>query len=126
MLWLPALAIGALQMLHVQAGALTNWGADFFAPIALYGSLRTSDAIPRWFQPPSPLLSAVIVFAGCLAWEICQRFDFRGTLLATTVGQYDPIDIAAYALAVAVAFGTETLVSRSRQAPGPVEQAPER
>ena len=65
-LWLPALAVGALQMYRVQAGVITSHGADFFGPIALYASLRA-----------------------------------HGT---------DPLDIAAYVLGVALAFGAETLV----------------
>lgn len=124
-LWFPALVVGALQMFDVQAGAITSWGADFFGPIALYGSLRTGGTIARWFtkRPPSPRVSAIIVLAGCVAWEICQLFNLDGTLLAITAGQFDPIDIAAYVLGVTAAFGAETLVVRRDETPRVMERA---
>jgi hypothetical protein len=115
LLWLPALAVGALQMYDVQAGALTSYGADFFGPIALYASCRVHGTVLRWFmsKPPSPGASAAIVLTGCILWELCQRFDFSGTPLAITAGRFDPGDIAAYLLGVALAFGTEKLLSRA-------------
>jgi hypothetical protein len=68
-------------------------------------------------------MSAIIVLAGCTAWEICQLFNLDGTLLAITVGHFDPLDLAAYVLGVAVAFGTETLVARRDRDPGVLERA---
>ncbi len=114
LLWLPALAVGALQMYRVDAGALTSWGADVFGPIAIYGSLRTGGSIARWFSktPPSPWLSATIVLTGCFAWELCQLYDLDGTLLAITRGQFDPLDLGAYVLGAAVAFSGEKLLQR--------------
>jgi hypothetical protein len=116
--WLPALAVGALQMVHVRAGALTDYGADFFGPIALYASTRSHGSILRWVfskGAPSAPLSAVIVLAGCVAWEFCQLFDLSGTPLAITKGHFDPGDLAAYAIGVATAFATEKAYLRKRR-----------
>lgn len=106
-LWIPAIIVGTLQMLRINAGPLTEWGTDFFGPIALYGSLRTNGTVARWFadKPPSAFLSALFVFVGCVAWEVGQFYDLVS-------GHYDPADIAAYALGVAVAVGGETLLER--------------
>lgn len=107
--WLPALAVGGLQMFGIDAGALTQWGADLFGPIALYVSMRTGGTVMNRFMktPSSPLASAAIVVALCTAWEICQLFDFSGTPLAITAGRFDPIDLAAYAAGAAIGFGVE-------------------
>lgn len=112
--WLPALAVGALQMYRVDAGILTAYGADFFGPIALYASLRTDGSILRRFvrRTPSPAVSSAIVLAGCVAWEWCQRYDFRGTPLMITHGRFDPWDIVAYVAGVAIAFLTEKLTAQ--------------
>jgi hypothetical protein len=112
--WLPALAVGALQMYRVDAGVLTAYGADFFGPIALYASLRANGTILRRFvsRPPSPYASAAIVIIGCVAWEWCQRYDFSGTPLMITRGTFDPYDIVAYVTGVALAFITEKLATQ--------------
>ena len=111
--WLPALAVGALQMYRVNAGVLTAYGADFFGPIALYASLRANGTLLRRFfsRPPSPAVSAAIVIIGCVAWEWCQRYDFSGTPLLITRGTFDPYDIVAYFASVVVAFITEKLAA---------------
>jgi hypothetical protein len=115
--WLPALAVGALQMLHVRAGALTDYGADFFGPIAVYASIRSNGSILRWLtkKPPSATSSALIVLSGCAAWEVCQLFDLSGTPLAITKGHFDPWDLAAYAIGVATAVATEKAYLRIRR-----------
>ena len=114
LLWLPALAVGALQMYRVDAGAITDYGADFFGPIALYASFRAHATVVRWFmkKAPPPLVSAAIVLAGCVLWELCQLRDFTGTPLAITRGRFDPGDLAAYVAGVAVACGTDLILQR--------------
>jgi hypothetical protein len=111
--WLPALAVGALQMYRVDAGVLTAYGADFFGPIALYASLRVNGTIFRRFmtRPPVPAAAAGIVILGCVAWEWCQRYDFSGTPLLITRGTFDPYDIVAYVAGAALAFITEKLAT---------------
>jgi|SRR6185436_10139155 len=116
LLWLPALAVGALQMKDIQAGVITDYGADFFGPIALYASFRTHGWVPFLKRAPSPSASAAIVLIGCVLRELSQLYDFKGTPLAITVGSFDPWDIAAYILGVALAFATEKLVRHGRAA----------
>jgi len=113
--WLPALAVGALQMYRVDAGLLTAYGADFFGPIALYASMRANGTIFRRFvsRPPSPHASAVIVIIGCVAWEWCQRYDFSGTPLLITRGTFDPYDIVAYVAGSALAFIAEKVATQT-------------
>jgi hypothetical protein len=93
-------------MFRVDAGVVTNQGADFFGPIALYASMRANGTIFSRFlkRAPSPFVSAVVVFAGCTAWEWCQRFDLRGTPLMITRGSFDWLDVLAYAAGVAAAW----------------------
>jgi hypothetical protein len=114
LLWLPALSVGALQMLGVQAGALTSYGADLFAPIALYASFRSNGTLLKWFmkQPLRPAVAAAVVISGCVAWELCQRYDFRNTPLAITHGRFDPLDIVAYVMGVGIAFTMDVLWMR--------------
>lgn len=118
-LWLPAIAVGVLQMYRVDAGALTNYGADFFGPIALYASFRTNGTIMRRFtkEAPSPAASALLVLAGCVLWEVCQLFDFSGTPLGITAGRFDPGDLAAYVLGVALPYAVEMTVLHRRTLP---------
>ena len=40
-----ALAIGALQMFHIRAGFVTNYGADVFGTAWLYGMFRQGRTI---------------------------------------------------------------------------------
>jgi hypothetical protein len=83
--------IGGLQMYNVNAGFLTNYGADLFAPPYLYVMFRQGRLRPR------PLVAFLTVFAGCALWEWAQRYDFSGTPLAITRGTFDPFDLVAYA-----------------------------
>ena len=114
LLWFPALTVGALQMFGVEAGALTSYGADLFAPIALYASFRSNGTILKWFmkQPLRSAIAAVVVISGCVAWELCQRYDFRNTPLAITRGRFDPLDIVAYVMGVGIAFAMDELLMR--------------
>jgi hypothetical protein len=86
--------IGGLQMYHVDAGPLTDWGADLFGPPCLYIAFRSG----RWRLGPTA--SALTVFGGCFAWEWAQRWDLSGTPLFFTRGRFDSVDVAAYALGV--------------------------
>jgi hypothetical protein len=95
--------IGGLQMYGVDAGVLTSYGADLFAPPWIYLMFR----IGRWrMRPVSALL---VVFCGCLAWEWAQRYDFSGTPLVITRGTFDWLDIVAYATGLLVCFGIDVL-----------------
>jgi hypothetical protein len=89
------LGVAWLQMKHVDAGWLTSYGADVLSPAYLWWGLR------RVRFPHTPLgavQAAVLVGAGCFAWEISQRFDLSGTPLAIAEGTFDPWDLVVYAV----------------------------
>lgn len=84
--------IGGLQMFRVNAGPLTNYGADLLAPPYLYLMFRSG----RYRLGPHAALG--LVLSGCCLWEWLQRFDLSGTPLAITRGRFDPLDLLAYAV----------------------------
>jgi len=91
--------VGGLQMYRIPAGFLTNYGGDIAGPLFLYGAMRRGKTVLHffWKEPPSPLFAALLLFAACAAWELCQLFDLAGTPLDITRGRFDPFDLATYA-----------------------------
>ena len=104
--WGAFIGIGALQMAHVRAGVVTNYGADLVCPALLYVLARRRSMIPfNWLRyRPSPTVAAVSILIPCFVWEILQRYDLSGTPLAVTRGHFDPLDLVAYAVGVAAVF----------------------
>jgi len=90
--------IGGLQMYRVNAGLLTNYGADLFAPPYLYLVLRGGRLHSR------PFVALATVLGGCFLWEWMQRYDFSGTPLAITRGSFDPFDLLAYTVGLVVIY----------------------
>ena len=90
--------IGGLQMYRVDAGFLTNYGADLLAPPYLYLMLRAGRLRLR------PLTALGVVLGGCCLWELLQRFDLSGTPLAITRGRFDPFDLLAYAVGLLAVY----------------------
>jgi hypothetical protein len=82
--------IGGLQMYRVNAGFLTNYGADLFAPPYIYVMLRDGRLRLR------SLTALGVVLGGCYIWEWMQRYDLAGTPFAITRGSFDPFDLLAY------------------------------
>ena len=83
--------IGGLQMYHVDAGFVTQYGADLLAPPYLYVVSR------RGRLRFSPAVALGTVLGCCVLWEVAQRWDFTGTPLVITRGTFDPYDLVAYA-----------------------------
>jgi hypothetical protein len=90
--------IGGLQMYRVNAGLLTNYGADLFAPPYLYVMLRHG----RWRLRSLTALS--VVLGGCYLWEWMQRYDLAGTPFVITRGRFDPFDLLAYTVGLLVIY----------------------
>jgi hypothetical protein len=88
-----ALAVGALQMYHVHAGLLTDYGADLFGTAWLYAMARSGRTIFQRGRVISATSAATIVFGLCTISEFGQRMHL-------VPGRYDPYDIATYAVAV--------------------------
>lgn len=90
--------IGGLQMYRINAGFLTNYGADLLAPPYLYlvlrgGRLRLGS-----------LTALAVVLGGCFLWEWMQRYDLAGTPLGITRGSFDPLDLLAYTLGLLLSY----------------------
>jgi len=104
----------ALQMNQVRGGFLTNYLADLAGPAWFYATLRLNKNFLRFILPWTtlPLFAATLVFSVGTAWEVCQAFDFRGTVLYITHGRFDPLDIAAFALGISISFFADKIVQR--------------
>jgi hypothetical protein len=100
--------IGGLQMYRVNAGLLTNYGADFFAPPYLYVMLRSGRLRLR------PFTALSVVLSGCYLWEWMQRYDLSGTPFAITRGHFDPFDILAYTIGLLLIYAADILWLRPR------------
>lgn len=100
--------IGGLQMYRVDAGFLTDYGADLFAPPFWYLMLR------GWRPRVRPLVILGFVLGGCFVWEWLQRFDLSGTPLVITRGHFDPFDLLAYTAGSLVVYLLDARVLRPR------------
>ncbi len=98
--------LGLLQMFKVRGGVITNYGADVIAPIMLYYATRTNKSLfsKIWKQGFNEKQTFLLIWSLCLAWEISQKFDFSGTILAITRGRFDPMDIMAYTLTLLICY----------------------
>jgi hypothetical protein len=105
-LWAAFVLTAALNMLHVRAGFFTNYAADLVVPALLYvitRGLAVGDRRPafvrRWFGG-TPERTAVVLFLASTATEWCQRYWPNGIFR----GQYDPFDIAAFGIGIAIVY----------------------
>ncbi len=101
--------IGGLQMYRVNAGFLTNYGADLFAPPYMYLSLRGGRFRLR------SLTALATVLGGCFLWEWLQRYDLGGTPLGITRGSFDPLDLLAYTVGLLVSYVVDVRWLRPRR-----------
>lgn len=101
--------IGGLQMYKVNAGLLTNYGADLFAPPYMYLMFRGGRFRLR------SLTALAVVLGGCFLWEWMQRYDLAGTPLAITGGRFDPFDLLAYAVGLLVIYVVDVRWLRPRR-----------
>lgn len=115
-----SISIGAMQAYRVKGGILTNYGADFFGPAWFYWTQRVSKPGRLYRaiiskEALKPLQLAVLVFSLCLVWEICQLFDWSGTILAITRGRFDWLDICAYAASLGICYFMDKRLERNDQ-----------
>ncbi len=111
---LAAFTVGFLQMKHVAAGFVTNYGGDITGTLMIQLMLaRTVFAV----RSRAFLLASLVAWGGSLAWELCQLVDFAGTPLAFTSGTFDPLDILAYTAAVMIGALID-LLARTRRTTG--------
>lgn len=102
-------AIGGLQMYRVNAGFLTNYGADLLAPPYMYLSLRAGRFRLR------PFTTLITLLSGCFLWEWLQRYDLAGTPLGITRGSFDPFDLLAYTVGLLVSYVVDVRWLRPRR-----------
>jgi hypothetical protein len=95
-----ALGVGALQMLRVRGGFLTDYGADLFGTAWLYAIFRQGKGLVQRGRPLSRDLTAALVLAGCVGSEFGQRFG-------VVPGRYDPYDLAAFVAAVLACYAVD-------------------
>lgn len=108
-LFAAILATGALNMLQVRGGFLTNHLADLVVPAWLYLASRGlhSDApratLIQRTVGRSPGIAAAVLFCASALTEVSQYYWPRGPF----PGRFDPADIVAYAVALAACLAAE-------------------
>lgn len=95
-----ALAIGALQMFHVRAGVLTNYGADLFGTAWLYAMTRLGWTVVQRGRPASAATAATVIFVLCAVSEVGQH-------TGVVPGHYDPYDVLTFAVAIGACLWLE-------------------
>ena len=103
-------------MNEVNGGFITNYVADIGGPIWFYSMIRQKKVLFKKMLPDTtPLFSAIFVFSIGTSWEICQAFDFSGTPLAITRGQFDPFDIVCFAVSLAACYAADKIFTNRGQ-----------
>ena len=99
------MAAALLNMMRVRAGFITNYVADIACPAGLYIVVRGLQN-PAYRTPLTkylgrrPEITALVMFGGSTATEICQRYWPNGLF----AGRYDPYDIVAYGVGVGICY----------------------
>jgi hypothetical protein len=98
-----ALLIGGLQMFHIRAGFLTNYGADLLGTAWLFAMTRLGWTVVQGGRPTSSATAAAVIFVLCSVSEL-------GQLVRLVPGRYDPYDIGAFALAIGACLALERIL----------------
>ncbi len=110
------LLTAALNLCRIRGGFLTNHTADLTVPALLYivtrryppSSVRAAPMRLRQFFGYSPEVAAFLIFGGSTATELSQRFWPHGIFRGT----YDPLDLIAYGVSVAIPYVADRLALR--------------
>jgi hypothetical protein len=110
-LFAATLGAGALNMLDIRGGFLTNHLADLVVPAWLYIASRglhsrspRTTLIQRTVGR-SPEIAALVLFFASAVTEISQYYWPRGLFR----GRFDPADLLAFAVALAACYVAERL-----------------
>jgi hypothetical protein len=93
----------ALNLLRVRAGFFTNHAADLVVPAWMYVVIRRRAGHRNRFASivgRTPETAALALFVASAATELSQKWWPRGVF----PGRYDPLDIAAYAVGLALCY----------------------
>lgn len=114
-LLLGIVATGALNMLQVSGGFLTNHLADIVVPAWLYVVARGLHVEPgratrlrRWLGR-TPEWTALALFTASTVTEVSQYFWPHGIFS----GRFDPLDVLSYGVSLAACYTADRLSSRS-------------
>jgi hypothetical protein len=115
--WIVFVVVALLQMWKVRGGFITNYGADSIAPLMLYYSARTNKTLLTKLvkRTPSETQTFFTLWFLCVLWEIAQKFDFSGTVLAITRGTFDPWDILTYTLSLLICYYLDSTRFKTNQ-----------
>ena len=98
--------IAVLQFKKIQAGILTDYGADFFAPVIIYYWVRVYN---RFFiklpKKPSKIIVSLGLLTLCILWELRQIYS-------PNYGTFDIFDIFVYAIPVFLCYLTDNEVEK--------------
>src|SRR6187402_479541 len=85
--------IAILQSLKLNAGFITNYGADIFGPIVLYYWTRKNMGLLAilFKNKITAIQTFLIILICCFAWEMRQFIN-------PSTGTFDPFDILTYSL----------------------------
>ena len=101
--------IAVLQFKKIQVGILTNYGADFFAPIMIYYWVRVYN---RFFiklpKKPTKIMVALGLLTLCVLWELRQFYY-------PNYGTFDLFDIFVYAIAVFLCYLTDIKIEKIKR-----------
>ena len=109
------LITGALNMLHVHGGFLTNYAADLCVPAWLYVASRglhsTSGrtTLTQRMVGRTPEVAALSLFAASAVTEVSQVYWPHGIF----AGRFDPLDMLAFAGGLTVCYGLDKYGARS-------------
>ena len=113
-LWGLFIAIGLMQMAKLRWGWVTSYGADVVCPALLYVISRDGQSLSRylWMPKDEPNRIAIGIFLLSAMWEVAQGIGWlRGT--------FDPWDLLAYAIGVAVPWWLDTRFSLAARRSAP-------
>lgn len=125
-LFLAILGTGALNMLQVRGGFLTNHAADVVVPAWLYVATRglhsahgRTTHIQRTIGR-TPEIAALSLFAASTLTEISQYYWPHGVFS----GRFDPVDMLAFAGGLAACYAAEKFFPAGADAVSPVNTPP--
>jgi len=98
--------IAYLQVLKLNLGIITAYGADFFAPIVLYYFARKNIGIFALFRkdPLPASVTFLLILGACIAWETRQFIN-------PVTGVFDLYDILTYAFSLSICYLLDKYIS---------------
>jgi hypothetical protein len=126
LLFVTSLGTAGLNMLRVHGGFFTNYAADLVVPAWLYVASRglhspsgRTTRIQRTVGH-TPEIAALTLFVASTLTEVSQHYWPHGLF----PGQFDILDVVAYACGLAVCYAADKLLSGERGTAARVKRQP--